>query len=75
MDEARNYNAKQNMPVRERQIPYGFIHMWNLRNKTNDRRVKDTERDRNQETDSTIETILTGGYQRGCGYQRGQWLK
>ena len=30
---AREYNAKQNKSVRERQIPYDFTHMWNLRNK------------------------------------------
>ena len=47
MDGAREYNAKLNKSVRERQIPYEFIHMWNLRNKTNER-----ERERNQETDS-----------------------
>ena len=34
------YNAKQNKPVRERQIPYEFTHMWNLRNKTNEQRGK-----------------------------------
>ena len=28
------------MSVRERQIPYDFIHMWNLRNKTNEQRKK-----------------------------------
>ena len=32
MDGARVCNAKQNKSVRERQIPYGFTHMWNLRN-------------------------------------------
>ena len=26
--------------VRERQIPYNFIHMWNLRNKTDEHRGK-----------------------------------
>jgi len=35
MDGARAYNAKQNKSVRERQIPYDFAHMWNLRNKPN----------------------------------------
>ena len=28
----REYNAKWNKSVRERQIPYDFIHMWNLGN-------------------------------------------
>ena len=40
MDGAREYIAKQNKPVRERQIPYDFTHMWNLRNKTNEQRKK-----------------------------------
>ena len=30
MNKTREYNAKQN---RERQIPYNFTHMWNLRKK------------------------------------------
>ena len=33
MDEAREYYAKENKSVRERQI-YNFTHIWNLRNKT-----------------------------------------
>ena len=28
-------NLKKNKPCRERQIPYDFIHMWNLMNKLN----------------------------------------
>ena len=27
--------AKWNKPVRERQMPYDFTHMWNLMNKRN----------------------------------------
>ena len=34
MDEAREYKAKWHRSVREKQIPYDSIHMWNLRNKT-----------------------------------------
>ena len=34
MDGTRRYYVKQNKAVRERQIPYDFTHMWNLRNKT-----------------------------------------
>jgi len=40
MDGAREYNAKWNKSVRERQVPYDFTHMWNLRNKTNEQRQK-----------------------------------
>ena len=36
MDGARVYYAKQSKSVRERQIPYDFIHMWNFRNKTDE---------------------------------------
>ena len=36
MDGARVYYAKGSKPFRERQIPYDFIHMWNLRNKTDE---------------------------------------
>ena len=54
MDGATEYNAKQNESVRERQIPYNFIYMWNLRNKINEQRGKERERERgaNQVTDS-----------------------
>ena len=40
MDGHREYNAKQSKPVRERQIPYDFTHMCNLKNKTNEQRKK-----------------------------------
>ena len=36
MDEARMYYAEQNKSIRERQTSYDFIHMWNLRNKTDE---------------------------------------
>ena len=35
MDGPREHYAKWNKPVRERQIPYDFIHIWNLMNKLN----------------------------------------
>jgi len=58
MDGAREYIL--NKSVRERQIPYDFTHMWNLRNKTinkkkqnNQAKGKKRQRERqNQETDS-----------------------
>ena len=30
------YYAKWDKPIRKRQIPYDFTHMWNLRNKIDD---------------------------------------
>ena len=41
MDQPRGYNAKQNKPVRERQIPYDFTLVWNLRNKAEDCRGRE----------------------------------
>ena len=35
MDRPGEYYAMWNKPVCERQIPYDFIHMWNLMNKIN----------------------------------------
>ena len=51
MDGARKYSAKQNKSVTERQIPYDFTHMWNLRNKANEKRERGRERETNQNTD------------------------
>ena len=44
MDGPRVYYAKQNKSVKERQIPYDFTHMWNLKDKTNEQRGKKRER-------------------------------
>ena len=30
IDELGDYYAKRNNPIRERQIPYDLIYMWNL---------------------------------------------
>ena len=35
MDRLEEHNVKWNKPVRERQVPYNFIHMWNLMSKLN----------------------------------------
>ena len=35
MDGPGEHYAKWNKPVRERQIPYDFTHMWNLMSKLN----------------------------------------
>ena len=52
MDRAREYNAKRDEPIRERQIPYNFIHMYNLRNKTS-KGEKQTRREKQtKKTDS-----------------------
>ena len=36
MDGPRGYYATWNKSDRERQIPYDFTYMWNLKNKTNE---------------------------------------
>ena len=60
MDGARVYNAKYKL-VREGQILYDFTHMWNLRNKTSEQRIKQTQP--KKQTPNYREQ--TGGYQRG----------
>ena len=35
-DESRGYDAKQNKPVDKDKYHFDFIHMWSLRNKTNE---------------------------------------
>jgi len=58
MDGAREYYAKGNKSVRERQIAYDSTHMWNLRNKTVNIEGKN-KGEVNQKTDSlTIENKL-----------------
>ena len=52
-DGAKIYYAKQNKSMREKQIPYDFTHMWNLRHKTDEhmgREGKKKERNKPQET-------------------------
>ena len=44
MHRARMFYAKQNKSIRERQILYDFIHIWNLRNKTDEHRRTDEHR-------------------------------
>ena len=43
-DGAREYNAKQNKSVRERQISCDFTHMWNLRNPKDEHRGREGTR-------------------------------
>ena len=65
MNGAREYNAKRNKSVRDRQIAY-FTHMWNLRKKTN----KDKKEAKNQTLDYREQI---NGYQRS-GQMR-EWMK
>ena len=49
----RGYYAKRNKSMRERQLPYDFIHKYNLRNKTEDHRGREEkiEQDKIREAD------------------------
>ena len=47
MDRARVYGTKWNKPIREKQIQYDFIHMWNFRNKTDEHMCGGEERETN----------------------------
>ena len=51
--------------IREKQIPYDFIQMWNLRNKTNELRGKERERQIGKQTPNYREQ--SDGYQRWMG--------
>ena len=43
MDGDRKYYAKRNTTIGERQIPYDFAHMWDLRNQTNKEKKRQTK--------------------------------
>ena len=67
-DGTRVYYAKQNKSVRERQIPYDFTHIWNLRNNTDEHREKGKKRETNYKGLLTIENKLrVGGGEVGGG--------
>ena len=61
MDRAKEYTAKQNKSVRERQIPYDLIHMWNLRNKTKEQREKERDKPRNRLSTTENKLMVTRG--------------
>ena len=46
VDGTRGYYAKWNKSGRERQIPYDFTHMWNLRNKRDEHREGGKKREK-----------------------------
>ena len=50
MDRARKYNARWNKPIRKKQIPYDFTHLWNLRNKTKWAKGKKREKQNEKQT-------------------------
>ena len=58
--------------VSQRQIPYDFIPMWNLRNKANKQRGKERERERDKSKDRLNYKEQNGGFQRG---DVGGWMK
>ena len=41
MDGTGGYYAEQNKSIRERQLSYGFTHMWNIRNSAEYHRERD----------------------------------
>ena len=50
MDETREYYVKRNKSGKERQIPYDFLGMWNLRNTTDEHMGRGTKRERRKQT-------------------------
>ena len=60
MDGSRGYYAKWNKSGRERQIPYDFTYMWNLKNKINEQtKQKQTHTSREQ----TVGCQIVGGWE------------
>ena len=51
------YYAKQNKSIRERQIPYDFTHVWNLRNKTDKYMGRGEEREGRETNHKRLLTI------------------
>ena len=41
MDGTGGHYAEQNKSIRERQLSYGFTHMWNIRNSERDYKEKE----------------------------------
>ena len=62
MDRPRGYNAKWNKSDWEKQIPYDFTYMWNLK------KTKQTKQNRNR----LRYRKQTGGHQRGGRWGVGQ---
>lgn len=58
--------AKRNS-VSQRQIPYDFTHVWNLRSKTNEESGKERERERETRKQPLLCRGQTDGYQKGGG--------
>ena len=65
MDGPREHYAKRDEPVRERQAPYDFTHMWNLMNKTN-------KQNRNRLTDTENRLAAVRGERAGSQVRRGR---
>ena len=68
------YYAEKNMPVRERQVPYGFSHMWNLRSKTDEHMGEGKKRERETNHKRLLKTEnkqrFDGGRAWGMGIRR-----
>ena len=56
--EQREYNAKWNNSISERENPYDFTHMWNLKKNKNKQKTRNQTVNYRGQTDS---------YQRGGG--------
>ena len=63
---ARGYRAEQSRPIRQRQTPYDFTRMWNLRNKTTEPKGGKRGREKNQ-------GIGSGLWRTHRGAQGGGW--
>ena len=69
MDGTGGDYAKWNKSSRERQLSYGFTHMWNIRNSTEDHRGKEGKLGRNQRGKQTMKD--SGLWETNWGLQKG----
>ena len=65
MDGPRVYQTKRNKSGREREIPYGITHMWNLKSNTNEHIYKTQTLSQTQRTDLWLPGV--GGERDGLG--------
>ena len=56
-----------NNKLRERQILYDFIHMWNIKNKQTNKINEQTKPNRNKHVNTENSVVVTRGQEGGIG--------
>ena len=61
---AGGHYAEPNKSIRERHLSYGFTHMWNIRNRAEDHRVREEEVNGKSSRRKTMRKLTIGNKQR-----------